>query len=371
MSKDDAKSTSAHIQSLDVLRGVAFLMVLAHHSSLIGPSADKPALANAFLMIPDMLWCGVDVFFVLSGFLITSILMKARESKHYFRNFYMRRVLRLAPVCYFVLAVISLLSFGFHLSWLSLPPHFELFWLGMANIGIAIDGHVSPAVSPFWSLAVEEQFYLFWSLAVYVLSPKWLPRITFALIAAAVLSRIVLLQLNVFPLAPVVLTFCRMDSLLLGAVVAIFKQTFMKIPSVVCFAGAVIAAVASYLTGYMTGSLHYMNPAMLVIGVPLICLSTAFWILLCLKHPQKPAFPLAGFGILCGQLSYSMYLIHQPIKLTVEHYFPFAYIKSVFHNSALSIVGFPLVVLGLTILAGLAIRHSFEQRFLDMQKNFR
>lgn len=90
------KPSKRHLPALDGVRAIAILMVIACHSA-IGP-AGLTSVESATLRVAGLGWVGVDLFFVLSGFLITGILMDARESPHALRNFYARRVLRIVPV---------------------------------------------------------------------------------------------------------------------------------------------------------------------------------------------------------------------------------------------------------------------------------
>ncbi len=119
-------------------------------------------------------WMGVDLFFVLSGFLITGILLDTRELPGYFKNFYVRRALRIFPLYYTMLAVLFLLTPWLHLQWHT--GHIAyLFYAGNIAYNLNPDlAQVRPAVSflHLWSLAVEEQFYLIWPLVVLMVSSR-------------------------------------------------------------------------------------------------------------------------------------------------------------------------------------------------------
>src|SRR6185369_11811956 len=119
-------------------------------------------------------WIGVDLFFVLSGFLITGILYDAKARKDYFRNFYARRFLRILPLYYGILALYILvfprISIVPQRQYQSLVEHQLWFWTHLSNVSIAIEGYGNQqrGWTHFWSLAVEEQFYLVWPAVVFL-----------------------------------------------------------------------------------------------------------------------------------------------------------------------------------------------------------
>jgi peptidoglycan/LPS O-acetylase OafA/YrhL len=142
-----------HILALDGLRGLAVLSVFVFHS--VGP------LITPGGPVDYMGWLGVDLFFVLSGFLITSILLRARDADNYYRVFYARRALRILPLYYLVLSL-SLLTTHDHY-----PFRAQIwFWLNLSNLATAFNPMLIPWLSHYWSLAVEEQFYLIWPAVV-------------------------------------------------------------------------------------------------------------------------------------------------------------------------------------------------------------
>src|SRR5260370_10622164 len=156
------------VPELDGVRGIAIAMVLAHHYFLLPIRAPLATLPSYFQAAGRLAWSGVDLFFVLSGFLLGGILLGACESSNYFRVFYVRRFLRIVPIYFICLSAGVLLTFFFYrglaprLSWMferpiTLTPYFvflQNLWMakrttyGMFGLGVT------------WSLAIEEQFYL-------------------------------------------------------------------------------------------------------------------------------------------------------------------------------------------------------------------
>src|ERR1700677_2473843 len=204
-------SSLGHIPALDGVRGVAILLVLINHFS---PEKDYGnTLAKIFQPVTNSMTVGVDLFFVLSGFLITGILLRSRSSNRYFRNFYSRRALRIFPLYYFVLI---LLAIGLHVipSWRNLTTlrdAWPWYWFYGTNYLICQTGftfldHAQVSLGHFWSLAVEEHFYLFWPLMVWLLSDRALLRLCIALMVIAPICRAYAVLSGQGPLVPYVAT---------------------------------------------------------------------------------------------------------------------------------------------------------------------
>ena len=221
--------SAVHMPVLDGIRGTAILAVLLFH--FIAPE-NRNGLANAavsWLFSYGAL--GVDLFFLLSGFLITGILYDSRTDAHYFRNFYMRRTLRIFPLYYGVLAVIFLvlpLIPVFRGSELSeMQAHQSWAWFYAVNIYLAIHGGwVLSYIEHFWSLAVEEQFYLIWPLAVWLLAakPRAFLRFAFIVAAASFLGTIAAALAGAGPVAIEVLTPFQLDALAIGGFFAVYLR---------------------------------------------------------------------------------------------------------------------------------------------------
>ena len=211
-------SRSSNIRALDGIRGLAIILVLLHHFEGCVPPSN--IVVGSLKATFNFGWAGVDLFFALSGFLITGILLDTREANNYFGAFYARRVLRIFPLYYFgphshpgscrtqasaaagvPLAADQKLYFLYLTNWLAL-------WKG--KWGPNMLGH-------FWSLAVEEQFYLIWPLCVWLMVPRKLTKLAISACVIALVVRIFWVAHTGPDQAIVMATVTRMDSLLCGA----------------------------------------------------------------------------------------------------------------------------------------------------------
>jgi peptidoglycan/LPS O-acetylase OafA/YrhL len=166
---------AGHLPALDGVRGLAILLVLLYH--FVAQTTATNRLEAAVNWALGYGFLGVDLFFVLSGFLITGILYDSRADPGYFRTFYMRRVLRIFPLYYAVLAVVffgvSLLPALRGSEIAGLREHQAWAWLYGINVYLSIQGGwVLSYIEHFWSLAVEEHFYFIWPLVVWLLGAR-------------------------------------------------------------------------------------------------------------------------------------------------------------------------------------------------------
>src|ERR1700761_6273992 len=180
------QASGKHIESLDGLRGIAILLVFFFH--YLPRNSHNP-----LSWLASVGWSGVDLFFVLSGFLITGILYDTRESRNFFKVFYARRALRLIPLYALAVGIVLSVSLMLHtpLTWKAIP-----FYVYGSNIMLVVNGGV-PDFTPFfqcihfWSLSLEEQFYSLWPLVVFfVPQRRTLMQICVVGIVAALLLRI-------------------------------------------------------------------------------------------------------------------------------------------------------------------------------------
>jgi peptidoglycan/LPS O-acetylase OafA/YrhL len=174
-----SKEQGARVEVLDGMRGLAVLLVMLHHAVMYFPCEGTAALAVRRVFLPGLI--GVDLFFVLSGYLITSILLRTRRQAGYYRRFYLARFFRIFPLYYAVLGLVFLVmpriapDIRHTLLWLRQWR----FWTYTTNFAIARSAQLifvsrDLNLNHFWSLAIEEQFYLFWPVTVAVLGKRGL-----------------------------------------------------------------------------------------------------------------------------------------------------------------------------------------------------
>ncbi len=213
------------IPALDGVRGLAVLLVLLSHFLL------KDFWANEkHFVLAQAGWLGVDLFFVLSGFLITGILLESRLSKNYWSSFYKRRVLRIFPLYFFVVTVtwLTVLFIEKAPDRLRGYDSFAWFFTFTPNIAMSLKNdwlyhsHVFN-LNHLWSLAVEEQFYLLWPFIVRYTPIRWLAVLCVALLVIATPLRFLVAgEQGVNSVASYVLPFTRMDGLAAGSFLAVF-----------------------------------------------------------------------------------------------------------------------------------------------------
>jgi peptidoglycan/LPS O-acetylase OafA/YrhL len=307
------------ILALDGLRGIAILLVMILHFTIYGGSV-PPGNDRIAYRLAQTGWIGVDLFFVLSGFLITGILMDTRARSDYLRSFFIRRVLRIFPLYYASLLVLLVL-----LPVLMPMAEFNAevsasawYWTYLVNVRTAIEGW--PAfgyLGHFWTLAVEEQFYLVWPFLVLALQPVALKRLCLFLFAGALILRVVL-HLNGEATAAYVLMPARVDTLGAGAIIAVLVRERGGLQRAAGWAKPACVASAAALGAYFVVSRAFASEGFLMgtIGYSVIALLFASILALVLAAELRgrpfrvlQARPLVTFG----KYSYAMYVIHHPV----------------------------------------------------------
>lgn len=283
-----------HMPQLDGLQGLAVLAVVASHSFGSDSWVDN-------LGVP-----AVRLFFVLSGFLITGILLRARDSAPAPRvlgAFYARRVLRIFPIYYATL---------FAAAAVGLPRVREGFWWHagyLSNVWVAREGSWQGPASHFWSLAVEEQFYLVWPFVVLLAPQRWLVGSFWACVVAAPIFRAAVFTSTANPLAPFVLMPGCLDALCLGALLA-----SGRVPMRAALFCGMALTVAGFLCSDATAIAHAARP----LGTAL----TAAWVIgRAAEGFGGPVGAVLAAGPLArlGTISYGVYVLHNFVMPALLH----------------------------------------------------
>ncbi|MCP3142929.1 acyltransferase family protein [Pyxidicoccus xibeiensis] len=211
-----------HLPVLDGVRGLAVLLVVFFHTTHLSAGS---AVGKATWWLAGAGWTGVDLFFVLSGFLITGILWEAKGQPYFFRNFYMRRFLRIFPLYYLTLAisflVLPALAGRFNLDERITTEGAVWYLLYLSNFYQLWVDTTHPILGVVWSLAIEEQFYIVWPFLIAAVSYRGAIRLCLGTIALALAVRVGLALAGASIESTYVTTFSRVDSLALGGLLAL------------------------------------------------------------------------------------------------------------------------------------------------------
>jgi len=314
------------------------------------------------------------LFFGLSGFLITGILVDARGSGSYFRAFYARRVLRILPAYYGFLLVAFVILPALHLgagdNYMLARQHQGWYWLHLTNVMMSL-GAAGRGPYPgtlFWSLAVEEQFYLLWPAIVALCSVRTLRRVCIAGIFACAILRILGVLADVPALTLSVLPITRGDTLFVGGLLAIEYRR----GSLSRWLGAVkVAAPLAALTiiGLMIfyNQLDYGDSGTAMFGSIAITILGASAVIVGIASPRSTFAKIlpSGFLRFFGRYSYAIYIVHTAVLAALDYYRPFAQVASIGGQLlwAVAYVGFST---GIAMLSW----HLVEKHFLRLKKFF-
>jgi peptidoglycan/LPS O-acetylase OafA/YrhL len=361
----DAPLLRKHMPELDVLRGVAILMVVLLHGLYMSGATTSIHLVNLFIKATVVGWLGVNLFFVLSGFLITGILIDTKGNPTYYRQFYLRRALRILPA---YLATILVLILVHDLQ----APQTIASLLFFANYLSIL--HIPGGYGPFWSLSVEEQFYLIWPTVVGRVSTRFLTYLALALCLIEPFLRWLDASGHLNLGGDVRgATYLIADNLALGALAAIFARSRygtlrngVKLGSTLCLLGLLI-----FLVGYPFGILHRGE----VVGatfqaVPWNILFTGLLLLfLGLRSPLFISRWTAPLRFL-GYISYGLYLIHVLVFQLYDMALP--HISSQIPHQLRESSMFRFAVsAGFAILIAWLSRRFYEEPFLRLGKTIR
>jgi peptidoglycan/LPS O-acetylase OafA/YrhL len=368
-----------HVPALDGVRGMAIALVMACHA--VGSLRPTGTLDSIIVEIARSGWMGVDLFFVLSGFLITGILLDARGRPDYFRRFYLRRTLRIFPLYYAILGglfiVLPLVAAGVReQAWFAeVHERRWWFWTYTSNVLLssADDWSVTGILGHFWSLAVEEQFYLVWPAVVLACSARRLRAVCLAIMAGALTLRIAMSWGNP-GLASFTLMPARADSLAAGAWIAVALRTGVPVAEIRRLAGWIGAASALAVVALFVRDRAFSEKVFIVQTIGFTCLALGFAALIAWSLDTPASETTVGRLFrnrvlrTFGKYSYAMYCLHPLVQdslggigVTVRS-FPLV------AGSVLpGVVAYAALVLVVTVGVSLGTWHLIEKRFLRLK----
>ena len=372
-----ANGVERRIPGLDGIRGLAILGVLLLHYEARQPSPFA-ALRYLWGLVVGSGWAGVDLFFVLSGFLITGILLDSKSHPRYFQLFYARRTLRIFPLYYCALIVIFLVAPQLGLA-PAVPASTQVwYWVYLSNVLIAFKGWgaAPPHTYHFWSLAIEEQFYLVWPAMVYVTSVASLRRICLGVMALSLTSRLLLAEHHASTTLVELLTTSRVEPLAVGAwVAAMLREEATR--NLVRRASrwlAVAGAAVLLLIIVVRESVRPDDLVMATFGYSAVAWLGAAAIL----HVTAPSREPVGGGIFgltplrfLGRYSYGLYVWHYPIMTVLtQHHFTIGDLTRELGAPRLANASYVAVNLVGTLSAALLSWHFLEQPMLSLKRYF-
>jgi peptidoglycan/LPS O-acetylase OafA/YrhL len=372
--EQDSFEVLKHISALDGVRGLAIILVLVNHLLWSSPNTGS-RLLNFVVGLREAAWIGVDLFFALSGFLITGILFDTLQTKHYFKNFYARRALRIFPLYYGVIFVLFVILHGVYLGeyrQLNLLPFYlqntSLWWNGSQNVVVKdLTGHL-------WSLAVEEQFYLVWPILIFFIRNRRALLWTSAVLALlAPIVRIALLHSGAPFDATYKLTICRADSLLAGAWLALILRGPLR-TNVQRYAAPVflLAALCCVGIALRAGTFDWeASYAINSIGYTVIAIAGAAWIAMALRPGSLVSRAMnVGLPRWMGKYSYGIYVYHQIVTFPAG--WIFTVLLAALHIQSKSVAHILSMGVNLCMTIPLAVLsfHLYEQPFLKLKRYF-
>ncbi|ADV84451.1 acyltransferase family protein [Terriglobus saanensis] len=313
------------ISQLDGIRGAAVGAVILHHmASILNIGLGRNVVVLVLYRLLHVGWLGVDIFFVLSGFLITGIILKDRPKPNFWRNFYLRRAFRILPA-FTVVFVVTLLMAHYLVPSMQISTSYVLAAIFFLANWTIVNFSEMPMLTHLWSLAVEEQFYFLWPQAAKRMSYTALFKLALGLALGSALLRTALAMTHLNPYILYKITPTRMDGLAIGAALAVGIQ----LPGVHAFLARwwkriALASIAMLVLSFLglKFNLFAFDPWSQVLAIPPTVILVAMTIYASVEGllPRAVDLFLKGSVIThLGRRSYALYLIHEPINVAVHN----------------------------------------------------
>jgi peptidoglycan/LPS O-acetylase OafA/YrhL len=351
-----------HLPALDGIRGLAVLFVLVFHIFQVEaePASGLLRLAYKATRVGQT---GVDLFFVLSGFLITGILFDTKGSRSYFRNFYARRTLRIFPLYYGVLIVATILLpivLGHRVT----DANTWCLWTYTANMPAVF--HAEPvSFGHFWTLAVEEQFYLIWPAVVFAFARPTLMKVCVGCVVGSVFVRVGLIRLGCSPNS---FMPGRLDSLAMGGLLALAARgsggmAAWREKSWVALAGLALIVAPLYIA--KTGS-H--EDWLQVVKYTMLAALYAALLALAVASPATSGFFRRDWLRFFGKYSYGLYVFHPLWIDGFQSKWAKGLLAGLGEGGAVAMRA--VAITGLSIGSAWLSWHLYEKQFLKLKKYF-
>jgi peptidoglycan/LPS O-acetylase OafA/YrhL len=368
------RPSSGHVPSLDGVRGVAILLVMLCHFSFAEP---LPIRGLHFAL--NTLSTGVDLFFVLSGFLITGILLDSKETENYYRNFYARRILRIFPLYYLAVVLLAFVAprLSFFRAYDGVREAFLNRWWLMAygaNLTPLVTNRFVGWIGHFWSLSVEEHFYFVWPIVVARLRRTSLIKLCIALPVFGFLCRVGLMLASNHNIAVYLFTPCRMDGLVMGSWIAAMIRGPLDAPALAKLSRRILPIAGLALVGVHA----FLHLGRLQIVTELFASPVAALFYGCLLFVVL-TLPAGGYGAklisssplrFLGLYSYGIYVFHVPLVNQLWARGVNVYLREYFRHALVGSLVFMMICFTASIVIAVASYHLYEKPFLRLKRYF-
>jgi len=352
--------------ALDGIRGIAILLVVFFHNF---------GFINYFVFG----WLGVDLFFVLSGYLITDILIKAIGSKDYLKKFYTRRIVRIFPIYYLLLIIMLLILPNFISHRVNLKYYTDnqaWLWTYMQNWLYILKPHAgSNILLHLWSVAVEEQYYLLWPFIILLVrKPKMLLAISFLLLIGILVTRLVVWNKHIEGFQYFSwFMFTRIDGICIGSALALIK--FINPKFITHYTPYIISSIAAmnFIFYFINERNQFSLPYFPLIGYTTFAIVFAILVYEAATLNKNYITTILSFSPLrfIGKVSYGFYIYHWPVYILLTPVI-ITFLKNILatkatHLNLIASILATLIGFGISVISF----YFFETPFLKLKKYFR